>query len=199
LKLPRAQPIKFLKRRKHSPTHKAGMTSTPTLLALGSNLTPRYQMLVRALEALHQADGVVVRRCSKVYETRALLPEDAPKDWGSPFLNMAALVHTSLDPESLLATAKSIEGQLGRQARGHWGPREIDIDLIDMQGITRQSKKLNLPHAHWKDRPFVFLPVADIDPEWVITGEARPVKEWAEAASRVDILHTHPAPEVPHG
>jgi 2-amino-4-hydroxy-6-hydroxymethyldihydropteridine diphosphokinase len=185
-------PIKFL------PTGKYWnrMTTTRIIIALGSNVTPRYGRLQDALHALQAIDGLVVEAASHVYETRALLPEDAPGAWDSPFLNMAILGHTSLAPLAMLEALKAIEAQQGRQHRGHWGPREIDLDLIDMEDITHADATLTLPHPAWQARPFVLLPLHDLDPLLTITGDAQTIADHAAACSRKDILHILPKPEL---
>lgn len=135
------------------------------LLALGSNIGDREGFLHRACEEL-DAVGVTVVKRSRILETPAMLPPDAPTDWNIPYLNQVILVTTKHTPEALLACAKSIEQGLGRTDRGRWGPREIDIDLLSYHDETRDTSTLTLPHPGIADRDFVLKPLAEIAPEW---------------------------------
>lgn len=129
-------------------------------LGLGSNVGDRPEHLRRALEALAQTEGIVVRRVSSFYETEPWGMKEQP--W---FLNAVAEIETSLPPETLLATLQRLEEVLGRQRRAHWGPREIDLDLLWYEGETRQGEGLTLPHPRIGERAFVLLPWAELAPE----------------------------------
>ena len=113
------------------------------------------------------------------------------KPWGKVdqggFLNLCVLIETDLAPLDLLAAVKGIERDLGRVERERWGPREIDIDILTMDGVTLESDVLTLPHARINERLFVLMPLAEIAPGLVVNGA--PVKETAralEAAGRPD-------------
>jgi 2-amino-4-hydroxy-6-hydroxymethyldihydropteridine diphosphokinase len=135
------------------------------VIALGSNIGNRDEMLSHARAAL-EAHGVEIRRISSTIETPALLPADAPRDWDMPFLNQVIVVQTAFTPHNLLMLMKSIESELGRKDRGHWGPREIDLDLIDFHGEIIVSDALTLPHPRMDERRFVLKPLAEIAPDW---------------------------------
>lgn len=135
------------------------------LLALGSNIGDREGFLQRAREAL-EAVGVRMVRQSRLMETPALLPENAPAEWNIPFLNQVVEVATNHSPEALLACAKSIEAGLGRTDRGRWGPREIDIDVLAYHEERRDTPQLQLPHPGIASRDFVLKPLAEIAPQW---------------------------------
>ncbi len=109
---------------------------------------------------------------SPIYETPPLLPKGAPETWNKPFLNQVTVidVDTLPKPLALLETVKSIEANLGRIDRGHWSPREIDIDLIAVEGTTHHSKTLTIPHSEAHKRLFVLQPLCDLWPECVLQG-----------------------------
>ncbi|WP_051614823.1 2-amino-4-hydroxy-6-hydroxymethyldihydropteridine diphosphokinase [Hyphomonas chukchiensis] len=151
-------------------------------LGLGSNMGDRVDHLVTALRAIESIPGCFRVRSSSVYRTRP---------WGKTdqddFLNLCALIETDLAPLDLLAAVKGIERDLGRVERERWGPREIDIDILTMDGVTLESDVLTLPHARINERLFVLMPLAEIAPGLVVNGV--PVKETAralEAAGRPD-------------
>ncbi len=135
------------------------------LLGLGSNLGDRAGNLARAAEML-KAEGVVPVTVSSTVETPALLPENAPVDWNIAFLNQVMQVETRLQPEALLGVLKRVEQQLGRQDRGRWGPREIDIDLLAHGKVVMVTEALQLPHPGIASRRFVLKPLGEIAPAW---------------------------------
>jgi 2-amino-4-hydroxy-6-hydroxymethyldihydropteridine diphosphokinase len=100
-----------------------------------------------------------------------------------PFINCAIVVETTLPPPALLIRAQAVERQFGRdRARERrWGPRPLDIDLIDYDNATLNTDTLTLPHPRALERAFVLVPLAEIAPERRINGV-----RIADAASRVD-------------
>jgi 2-amino-4-hydroxy-6-hydroxymethyldihydropteridine diphosphokinase len=133
-------------------------------IGLGSNIGNRAQHLDAAIDALAGImDGI---RCSGRYETPALLPKDAPEDWNIPFLNQVVSGETRLEPLPLLERLQQLETTLGRQRRGVWGPREIDLDILAYGERTLQSDQLTLPHSQMHRRAFVLLPMAELSLDW---------------------------------
>ena len=145
-----------------------------TLLALGlgSNMGDRRAMLRSAVATIEKILTAPTR--SQLYETPALLPEGAPADWNRPFLNMVMVGETLLSPLEILEKTQILEQQLGRMARGHWAPREIDIDLLLYGDIQMQTPSLTLPHPHLLNRAFVLWPLAELCPEWQAAAEKFP-------------------------
>jgi 2-amino-4-hydroxy-6-hydroxymethyldihydropteridine diphosphokinase len=134
-------------------------------LSLGSNLGDRAGHLVAALQAIDARTDCSLVSVSSVYRTRP---------WGKTdqgeFLNLCALVETHLAPLDLLAAVKDIERALGRMERERWGPREIDIDLLVMEGAECETETLTLPHARMAERLFVLKPLAEIAPQLIVHG-----------------------------
>lgn len=104
---------------------------------------------------------------SPVYESPALLPENAPAGWDMPYYNMAVAGQSALAPEELLKAVKQVEQKLGRQDRGRWGPREIDIDILAFGDTRMNTEALTLPHPGLLQRDFALVPFADVAPGWV--------------------------------
>jgi 2-amino-4-hydroxy-6-hydroxymethyldihydropteridine diphosphokinase len=145
------------------------MVAAMIVVALGSNLdgpwgTPR-QTVERAIIALNQFPlGIVAR--SKLIITSPFGKKNQPS-----FVNAAALIETALSPHALLRKLHMIERAAGRQRRTRWGPRTLDLDLIDYHGLVRsqpsmQLKQLVLPHPGAAKRDFLLLPIAEIAPRW---------------------------------
>jgi dihydropteroate synthase/2-amino-4-hydroxy-6-hydroxymethyldihydropteridine diphosphokinase len=140
--------------------------SSRIFLGLGTNLGNRYRNLQRALTAL--STFVTITAVSPVYESAA---------WGftsqPDFLNLCLGGQTTLAPHELLAAAKQVERDLGREPTHRWGPRLIDIDLLLYDDLVLQTEPLALPHPSLPERAFVLAPLADIAPEIVhpVTGQ----------------------------
>lgn len=135
------------------------------LIALGSNMGDREATMLAALVEL-EAAGVKTVAKSAMMETPALLPKGAPPAWDMPYMNMVAVVQTGHDPHALLEITQGIEQKLGRTKRGHWGPREIDIDLLAYHAEVVETEMLALPHPHMPYRRFVLGPLVEIMPDW---------------------------------
>lgn len=134
------------------------------VLGLGSNIGDKLGNLQRAVSELQR----IVRniKISPIYKSEALLPEGAPPEWDINFFNMALSCESDLLPQDLLAAAKAIESNLGRMRRGHWGPREIDIDILAYGGEVVEREDLIIPHKELLDRDFALIPFADVAPDW---------------------------------
>ncbi len=128
-------------------------------LALGSNLGDR-QAVLRAAIAGFAPDIVTVKQ-SLVYETAAAYVTDQP-----PFLNMAVLAETRLEPLPLLRELKRLETELGRAPTFRYGPRLLDIDILFYDDQVFVLPELILPHSRMAEREFVLKPLADIAPDW---------------------------------
>jgi 2-amino-4-hydroxy-6-hydroxymethyldihydropteridine diphosphokinase len=131
-------------------------------LGLGSNLGERERNIREALKRIAALRGTEVVRVSRLIETEPWGVTDQP-----PFINGAAEVRTSLEPLELLAAVKQIEQDLGRTDTYRWGPRVIDLDLLLFGDRVVKDDRLNLPHPHILDRPFVLEPLREIAPEVV--------------------------------
>lgn len=128
-------------------------------IALGSNLGDRLASLRAAVQGL--ADYMEITAISPVYETPPLYVTDQPS-----FLNAAVTGTTKLEPLPLLRAVKDLENDLGRKPSFHYGPREIDIDILFYDDDMVNVPELILPHPRLAEREFVLRPLADIAPDW---------------------------------
>lgn len=146
------------------------------LVGLGSNSlgpwgTPA-ETITRALRELQDA-GVTVISVSPYYRTAAMGRARQPA-----YVNAAAAIDTALPPEALLRVLKAIERASGRRGGSPWGPRTLDIDILDYKGLVRHwrgkhprfaragPRPLVLPHPWIEKRPFVLRPLLDVAPFW---------------------------------
>ncbi len=136
------------------------------VLSLGSNLGDRVAHLAGALADL-AAWTVAV---SPVYET-------AP--WGGvdqdDFLNLVVVADDPAadDPRTWLERAWACERRAGRVRAERWGPRTLDVDVVDVDGGERADPELVLPHPRAHERAFVLVPWRDVDPDAVLAGRGR--------------------------
>lgn len=135
------------------------------VLGLGTNMGDRYGQLQTAITLL-QKEVISVSFISPIYESAALLPDQAQSEWDTPYLNMAIAGTCILSPQALLKEIKDIEKYMGRQHRDRWAPREIDIDILAFGHAVIQQEGLSIPHNDLCERSFVLLPFADIFPDW---------------------------------
>ena len=126
-------------------------------IGFGSNIGNRLKHIQNAIHALSKTEGIVLQKTSSVYKT-----DPVGYEAQAQFLNGAASIQTSLSPLSLLHTLKDIETVIGRQHRIHWGPREIDLDLLIYGDLCLQTEKLVVPHPEMHLRRFVLVPLGEI-------------------------------------
>lgn len=128
-------------------------------ISLGCNQGDCGQNLAAALEQLAAWPEIELEAVSGVYRTE---PQgDLEQPW---FFNQAARLGTMLEPLPLLRALQEIENRLGRvrDARRRFGPRVIDLDLLDYAGISVNEPELILPHPRMPERAFVLAPLLEV-------------------------------------
>jgi 2-amino-4-hydroxy-6-hydroxymethyldihydropteridine diphosphokinase len=108
-----------------------------------------------------ERDRVHIGALSSVYETEPQAGAVGQDD----FLNACIEVETELGPEELLATAKRIELELGRDpgAPRH-APRPLDIDVLIVEHRRIDEPHYQVPHPELWQRRFVIEPLLELDP-----------------------------------
>lgn len=139
------------------------------LIALGSNLDSRWGSPHQTLMA---AVAEMQRRHFKVISLSTLIATDPMGPQNQPmYVNAVAHIETHKSPEALMRCLHQIERWAGRKRLRRWGPRCLDLDLLDYHGITRKPartsiKPLALPHPGIALRSFVLAPLVEIAPRW---------------------------------
>jgi len=136
------------------------------VLALGSNLGNSQEVLRSAVSALAAVPGLEVHDVSPLARTVAVGGPAGQPD----FLNAVVLARTTLAPRELLHVVQGIEIDHGRTRDERWGPRTLDIDLIQFGAVLGFSDDLELPHPRAHERAFVLQPWAEVDPGAVLAG-----------------------------
>lgn len=139
------------------------------LVGLGSNITgpwgtPR-ATIEKALFSLNQFPLRLVK-ASTLLATKPFGNKNQPD-----FINAVAMIDAALSPIALLSRLQQIEKQAGRKRGRRWGPRTLDLDILDYKGrilIPRGQGRaaLRLPHEGIPKRDFVLLPLDEIAPRW---------------------------------
>ncbi len=128
------------------------------ILALGSNIGDRKKNLKKGIDILKK--NIDICKISKIYVSKAVGYTSQPE-----FYNMVLSGKTDLSPSELLSFIKDVEKKVGRVYRFHWGPREIDIDIIFYENRVIDTEKLKIPHPFMHKRDFVLRPLLEIEPE----------------------------------
>jgi 2-amino-4-hydroxy-6-hydroxymethyldihydropteridine diphosphokinase len=142
-------------------------------ISIGSNIDPTVNVRA-AVQAL--AESVRIARISTVYlsEAEGSLPQ--PR-----FYNCVVEVRTELQPAYLkFKVLRRIEAELGRCRTGdRYAPRTIDLDLILYDDVVLNTDGIVLPDPEIARRPFLAVPLSELDPDRVIPGTVASVSEIA--------------------
>lgn len=135
------------------------------IIALGSNRSGPWgspqATVERALRHLDR-DGLRLVKVSRLLVSSPFGRTNQP-----PFVNAVAEIATRLPPAALMQKLHAIEKQAGRRRLLRWGPRTLDIDLLDYHGlVSAPGQRLRLPHPGIAARIFVLKPLAEIAPGW---------------------------------
>lgn len=137
---------------------------TKALIGLGSNLGNREQNLEYGILEIANIPQTKILKVSSIYETKPIGPEQGY------FLNAVALIDTEIEPLLFLEALQRIETAAGRTREIKWGPRTLDLDIIDFENCKIASEVLTIPHRFASQRRFVLEPLFEIAPEWEIDG-----------------------------
>ena len=131
------------------------------IIALGSNIGEPKENLDLAIALLREATEVL--KVSSYYVTKPVGYEDQPD-----FVNAVCVIESDLPAIELLNMLHGIEKAMGRERTIKWGPRIIDLDIIQYGTLLSNSPELTLPHPRAHERKFVLEPWLEIEPEAVL-------------------------------
>lgn len=137
-------------------TEGQGLPRFRAFVGLGGNLGPVRDNLKAALAALESLPWTHVEGVSSFYVTKAVGTD------GPDYLNAVAALGTALAPLELLNALLATELTLGRERPWPLAPRTVDLDLLWMEGVRRDSMTLTLPHPRMTERAFVQEPLAEL-------------------------------------
>lgn len=150
-------------------------------IALGTNIEPREEHLMQALDLLEVNEHISIQKKSSIYETAPVGYQDQ-----ADFLNMVLELQTSLSSMELLEVCQQIEKELGRKRDIRFGPRTIDLDILTFNYENSTVERLIIPHPRMHERAFVLIPLAEIAPDFVIPVHKKTVEAFLEELPEKD-------------
>jgi 2-amino-4-hydroxy-6-hydroxymethyldihydropteridine diphosphokinase len=131
------------------------------VIALGANIGDPQEQLDIAIALLRES--LELQSVSRYFTTAPVGGPEQPD-----YLNAVAIAESDLPATELLALLHGIEKTLGRERVEHWGPRTIDLDLIQYGSILSYAQELLLPHPRAHERRFVLEPWLSIEPDAIL-------------------------------
>ena len=137
------------------------MKLTKVYIGLGSNLDDPETQVNTAIKELAQHPDFESVRASSLYRSKPLADMDQPD-----YLNAVVELITTLSPAELLSELQAIEDlhQRDRTAM-RWGARTLDLDILLYGQEIIATETLTIPHYGLRERNFVLVPLAELDPE----------------------------------
>jgi dihydroneopterin aldolase/2-amino-4-hydroxy-6-hydroxymethyldihydropteridine diphosphokinase len=166
----------------------------PIVIAMGSNVGDSVETLHDAAIALYGLIDIV--EVSTIVETDPVGGPEQPA-----YLNAIVTGTTHLAPSSLLAGLHDIERAHGRTREVRWGPRTLDLDLIQYgdpvfdTDVRMDSPTLKLPHPRAHERAFVLVPWLQAEPEAALRVDGQ-VRRVADLVAALDISGVRPGPDI---
>lgn len=131
------------------------------VLSIGSNMEDRRALLQTVFDEFAS-------------ETVAASPVYATPPWGvtdqGDFLNAVLIVDVDCTPLELLRRGQKLEEAAERVRVRRWGPRTLDVDIVQIDGVTSDDPELTLPHPYAHQRAFVLVPWLAADPDAKLNG-----------------------------
>ena len=156
----------------------------PVIIALGSNLDEPHQQLKSAKEFLTTL-SISDINSSSIYRSEPVGPSE------QDFLNAVIKIETNLNPSDLFKELKNQEKMQGRPSRyPKWTARTIDLDIIAYDDLVLETDTLIIPHAEYKNRLFVLLPLKEVFPDWKDIENAQPIEDMIANAPQIRIQKT---------
>ena len=147
------------------------------VIALGANIGNPRENLDLAIALLKESTDVIA--VSSYYITA---PVGGPVQ--PDYVNAVCVIESDLPALDLLSLLQGIEKSMGRERIEHWGPRTIDLDLIQYGALLSASAELELPHPRAHERRFVLEPWHEIDADAVLLTHGRIDQLLAQLPSR---------------
>jgi 2-amino-4-hydroxy-6-hydroxymethyldihydropteridine diphosphokinase len=131
------------------------------VVALGANIGNPQEQMDLAIALLREAAEVTA--VSSYFTTKPVGGPEQPD-----YLNAVCALESELPAIELLAMLQGIEKILGRERIERWGPRTIDLDLIQYGSLLSAADELQLPHPRAHERRFVLEPWYEIEPDAIL-------------------------------
>lgn len=142
-------------------------------IGIGSNIEsePHIKAVVAGIAELGQITGI-----SGFYGN--------PPIGGSPqpdYTNGAVRLSTTMPVRDLRKSLRALEASRGRRrTEDKYAPRTIDLDILLYGEI--EDEELQIPDPQIVSRPFVFIPILDIDPDLILPPSGRSLADITKSA-----------------
>ena len=139
-------------------------------IALGSNINPR-KNIEEALNALSRK--CTIAALSSFYLSPPLNRPEQPD-----FINVVAKIKTDQPPFALkYEILRKIEADAGRcRSADKYAARPIDLDILLYGDEQISGSELNIPDPDICLRPFLFVPLLELDPLLCLPGMNTPLR-----------------------
>jgi 2-amino-4-hydroxy-6-hydroxymethyldihydropteridine diphosphokinase len=156
-------------------------------IAVGSNVEPE-ENVREGLRRLSQR--LRIRAVSTFYRS---LPLGRPEQ--QPFVNGVVEVNTDVPPRQLkYGVLRAVESEMGRlRMADKYAPRTLDLDILLYDAKVICSADLIVPDPEIVSRPFLAVPLAELAPQALLTGDGRSLRAIADqfADHRMERLATY--------
>ena len=132
---------------------------TKAYIALGSNLQNPIAQIKDAFKELANLPNSTLITTSSLYQNPPIGLINQPD-----FINAVAKIETQMLAKDLLEELLLIEERHQRIRMEKNGPRTLDLDLLLFGEEKISLDCLEVPHPRMKNRAFVLLPLAEIEP-----------------------------------
>ena len=146
-------------------------------IGVGSNINPA-ENVKNAILLLSKKVNIL--GISTVYQTQ---PEERQKQ--PQYYNCVVEIETNFLPEELkYKVLRKIEKDLGRKrSKDKYASRIIDLDLILYDDLALETDKLTIPDPQILSRPYLAIPLCELNPELVLPGSSLSIKKLASNLS----------------
>jgi len=131
------------------------------VIALGANIGNPKEQMDLAVAMLRESTEFIA--LSSYYTTKPVGGPEQPD-----YINAVCIIESELPALDLLSLLHGIEKSLGRERNEKWGPRTIDLDLIQYGNLLSKADELELPHPRAYERRFVLEPWHEIEPDAIL-------------------------------
>ena len=138
-------------------------------IGLGSNLRAPVKQILAAYKNIKSIREIHSLAISSLYESLAMTLNNQDHKTKQPnYINAVVSCITKMQGHQLLDVLQNIEDEMGRVRDTRWGSRVIDIDILLIEDVRINTPELAIPHPGLLKRPFVLLPLAELEPNLVL-------------------------------
>ncbi|WP_353661994.1 2-amino-4-hydroxy-6-hydroxymethyldihydropteridine diphosphokinase [Hydrogenimonas sp. SS33] len=124
------------------------------VVGIGGNVGDVASRFDRVIDYMRRSGRVRVLETSPLLENPPFGYLDQPD-----FLNGVILLETAMDALSLMRWLLWVEKRFGRRRTFPNAPRTLDLDIIFYDDLQKRTRRLYVPHPHYRERESVMIPL----------------------------------------